>query len=241
MSEQKAKDRPLCAAYLRVSTGEQARRGNSLEDQLRRIKAYCEFAGLELRNELIFRDEGVSGGIPLAERPAGRQLVEALESGQISDVVALKLDRFFRSAIDALATVKEWNEKGIRLHLVDFGGVSLQADKAMGQFFLTMLAAFAEFERAMIAERTMNGLGAKKARGEWLGEVPLGFRVGKDGRLEEDPEQMRKIQLMKRARRRGLSYREIARKYGVSVATAHRIVNTDLRTLKARYLGRKSG
>ena len=47
---------------------------------------------------------------------------------------------------------------------------------------------------------------------------------------------MKVIRAIKRARRRGRSLREIAKRYGLNVATVHKLVNTDLRTYKARYL-----
>jgi DNA invertase Pin-like site-specific DNA recombinase len=69
----------------------------------------------------------------------------SLTSG-VSHVVALKLDRVFRNAADALVTVRAWTDAGIALHLVDMAGISLDTNSSMGTLFLTMLAAFGEFE-----------------------------------------------------------------------------------------------
>jgi len=92
----------------------------------------------------------------------------------------------------------------------------------------------AQWERETISERTRNTLHFKRQRGEWVGRIPYGFKIGPDGRLVEDPEGIRNIQRMKRLRRRGRSYREIAERFGLGVATVHYLVNTDLRRIKTR-------
>ena len=48
-------------------------------------------------------DGGVSGSVPLAERPEGKRLLEAVEKGDV--IITAKLDRAFRSAADALGTL----------------------------------------------------------------------------------------------------------------------------------------
>jgi site-specific DNA recombinase len=84
--------------YARVSTEEQARHGISLDAQVERIKAYCVAAGLQLAG--IISEEGVSGSKPLSIRPGGQQLVGSIPPR--GHIVALKLDRLFRDAADAL-------------------------------------------------------------------------------------------------------------------------------------------
>lgn len=69
-------------------------------------------------------------------------------------MVALKLDRRFRDAADALVQTRVWDRAGIALHVVDMGGQSLNTASSMGRMFLTMTAAFAELERNLISERT---------------------------------------------------------------------------------------
>jgi DNA invertase Pin-like site-specific DNA recombinase len=110
----------------------------------------------------------------LAKRPAGAKVAALLESG-VCDVVALKLDRLFRNAADALATTEEWHQAGISLHLVDMHGMALDTGSSMGKMFLTMLAAFAEFERNVISERTIAVLRHKRAHGEVYNHAPYGY------------------------------------------------------------------
>jgi DNA invertase Pin-like site-specific DNA recombinase len=165
--------RALC--YTRVSTIEQCRVGLSLEAQEDRLHAYCRVAGLELVE--VFREEGVSASIPLAKRPAGGRLLELMNGGSgITHVVALKLDRLFRDAEDALRQTKAWDKAGVSLHLVDMGGQSVSTGSAMGRMVLTVMAGCAELERNLIGERTASVLAHKKHHCRVFNHPPYGFR-----------------------------------------------------------------
>lgn len=177
-------------AYVRVST---AKQGESLDVQLDRIRKYAELQGLDLDpNPLV--DEAVSGGKPLFRRPAGgggATLARLTRSGRLSHVVALKLDRLFRDAADALTVTREWDRAGVTLHIVDMGGTMLSTGGPMGRMILTLLAGFAEWERSVIGERTANALAYKRERGEVYGPVPYGYdRAPGDNRLRANPEQL---------------------------------------------------
>jgi DNA invertase Pin-like site-specific DNA recombinase len=90
-------------------------------------------------------------------------------------VVALKLDRLFRDAEDALHQTKAWDKAGVALHLVDMGGQTLNTATAMGRFFLNTMAGFAELERNLIAERTEAALAHKKRHKQAYSPTPFGF------------------------------------------------------------------
>src|SRR5215469_16351085 len=142
---------PKCTkavAYVRVSTGKQ---DLSMEAQEERIRLYCQLLGLDLVE--VIRERGVTAKIKLKKRPEGSRIAQLVADG-VCHIVALKLDRLFRNAVDALSHVEEWEEAGIALHLVDMGGQSVNTASSMGKMLLTMLAGFAEFERNMIVERT---------------------------------------------------------------------------------------
>ncbi len=193
-------------AYIRVSTEEQAQEGVSLAAQQERIEAYCAAASLKLVE--VIREEAVSGSIPLGKRPAGSRLAGLKRNG-VRNVVALKLDRLFRNAADALVQTETWDKAGVALHLVDMGGQALNTSTAMGRFFLSMTAAFAELERNMIRERTATALHHKRDHREVYGAIPLGFRrVG--NRLEEDTEELAVVRIILASRASGRSFREIA-------------------------------
>ena len=83
----------------------------------------------------------------------------------------------------------------------------------------SVIDAFAAYERALIRSRTKTALAVKKARGERVGGVPYGFRVGTDGRLVEVPAEQAVAALTRRLRGEGRSLRQIA---AALVAKGHR-------------------
>lgn len=174
-------------AYVRVSTIEQAAEGVSLDAQEERLEAYCKMQGLELLT--IIREEGVSGSVILADRPGGREMLRLIKEKQAHHVVALKLDRLFRDAEDALRQTRSWDKAGIALHLVDMGGQTINTASAMGRMFLTMTAAFAELERNLIAERTTAALAHKKRHKQAYNHTPYGYDRSGDTLMRNDYEQ----------------------------------------------------
>jgi DNA invertase Pin-like site-specific DNA recombinase len=121
--------------YIRASTDDQT---ITLAMQAEKLRAYGALRGLDLVE--IVEDAGVSGSVPLAERPAGQRVAGDLKRHKAAHVVALKLDRLFRDAADALAQTKTWDKAGIALHLCDMGGGTLDTSSPMGRMMLTMLA-----------------------------------------------------------------------------------------------------
>jgi len=193
--------------YIRVSTEEQARGGVSLAAQEERLAAYCKMTGLEIVK--VIREEGVSAGKPLATRPGGERLLQLVARKKVKHVVALKLDRLFRDAEDALHQTKAWDKAGIALHLVDMGGQTLNTATAMGRFFLNMMAGFAELERNLIAERTATTLAHKKTHREVYSPTPYGFDRVEESLTENAQEQETLAQIFA-WRQAGWSLRKIA-------------------------------
>ena len=191
--------------YARVSTARQASEGESLDVQRRMIEGYAHMHGLVL-DEIVV-EEGVSGSIPLIERPAGGIMFAKLKDGDA--VIAAKLDRCFRSALDALTVVEQLKARGVKLHLLDLGGDI--AGNGLSKLFLTIAAAFAEAERDRIRERISNVKQDQKARGRYLGgRVPFGFRVGESGDLVEQEAEQEAIRAMVSMRAQGIALRPIA-------------------------------
>src|SRR5215212_8002984 len=174
--------------YARVSTARQASEGESLDVQRRMIEGYAHMHGLTL--DQIVVEEGVSGSVPLNDRPAGSAMLAKLRARDI--VIAAKLDRCFRSALDALNVVEQLKTRGVKLHLLDLGGDI--AGNGLSKLFLTIAAAFAEAERDRIRERVAQVKRDQRQRGRYLGgRVPYGFQVGKEGALDPVPEQQAAI------------------------------------------------
>jgi putative DNA-invertase from lambdoid prophage Rac len=192
-------------AYLRVSTARQASEGESLEVQRRQIEGYAAMHGW--RMDRVFVEEGVSGAKPLADRPEGAALLTTLKAGDT--LVASKLDRVFRSALDALQMTDELRRRGVALHLIDLGGDV--SGNGLSKLFLTIAAAFAEAERDRIRERVQLTKADQKGRGRFLGgRKPFGYTVGEAGELIEDAAEQKAILKAKRLRKQGRSLRTIA-------------------------------
>ena len=197
-------ERAVC--YIRVSTAEQAVNGVSLEAQEEKLIAYCKMYGLEIVK--VIREEGTATK-PLKDRPGGKELMGLVNSRKVNNVVALKLDRLFRNAEDALHVTRDWDSKGVSLHLVDMGGQVINTKTAIGRFFLNMMAGFAELERNMIAERTAMALEHKKRNLEPYAPTPLGFERINDT-LKKNDEEWEIVTLIFRFRTQGLTYAKIA-------------------------------
>lgn len=172
--------------YCRVSTDQQVD-GASLAEQERRIRAIASYHGLPV--EAIFRDEGVSGKIPLGQRPEGLKLMARIKEGDT--IIVSKMDRAFRSARDALMVIERLRVRGINLTLADMGTEPVTQD-GVGKLFFLILAGMAEFERERIAERTREGKKFKAAKGGYAGGfVQYGHEVkgrGRDAVLLKDAE-----------------------------------------------------
>jgi putative DNA-invertase from lambdoid prophage Rac len=201
--------------YCRVSTTRQAEEGESLDVQRRQIEGYCHMHGLDL--DQIVVEEGVSGSVPVADRPAGGAMFSKLVRGDI--VIAPKLDRLFRGALDALQVVEALKARGVKLHLLDLGGDI--AGNGLSKLFLTIAAAFAEAERDRIRERVSQVKADQKARGRFLGgSRPFGWRKAEDGSLVEIVEEQEAICEIVALRAAGKPLRAIAE---AMKAKGHRI------------------
>jgi len=130
--------------------------------QADRIEAWARNQNVLVERD--FFDDGVSGSIPLAERPQGAVMLNALKkkAGERLVVVA-KLDRLFRSVADAATTIDSWDKAGIKLVAI---GENFDMGSPLGRAMAQLASVFAELERAMIRERTKAALASKKARGE---------------------------------------------------------------------------
>ena len=138
--------------YARVSRGD----SQDLDPQLRALTdAGCD---------TIYQEEA-SGG--RADRPELARAIGALKAGDVLTV--WKLDRLSRSLRDLLFTLEAITAAGAGFRSVT---EAIDTTTAPGRLMTQMLGAFAEFERAMIRERTMNGLHHARKAGRHLGRRP---------------------------------------------------------------------
>ena len=151
--------------YIRVSTEHQ---DASAEAQAAKLEPLCD---------RLYIDRDVSGSIPLRKRPEGKQMWDALLPDDT--VVITTRDRAFRNLLDAVETLQQWQEMGIRLRILDFP-IDLSTDE--GQMMFQILTVFASYERAQTKRRTKAVLAHKRASGQPYGQLrPFGLRRKGDG------------------------------------------------------------
>ena len=214
--------------YSRVSTSDQANEGVSLEVQRQQVAGYAMMKGWTV--DTMFIEEGVSGSVPLADRPEGQRLLAAIGKGDV--IIAAKLDRAFRSAADALAVLEEMKEQGIGLHLIDLGGDV--TGNGVSKLVFTILAAVAADERDRLRTRIREARRYMASQGLHSGgSRPFGFDIvphGKLRRLVPNEDETAVIERMKAMRIEGATYRAIAAATGRPHKSVQRILERVERT-----------
>ena len=215
-----------CYGYCRVSTVAQADEGESLDVQQRQLAGYAQMNGLTI--DRVFVERGVSGSKPIADRPQGAALLAALQPGDV--LITPKLDRMFRSALDALNVLGSLRKGGISLHMIDLGGDV--TGNGVSKLVFTILSAVAEAERDRTRERVTETKRDQRQRGRYLGGTPpFGWRVGEDGALVAIPEQQAAIRRIRRLKAQGLALRTIAETMqAAGVQISHVAVRSVLKT-----------
>lgn len=179
--------------YARVSTQDQ-----NLDRQLDNLRS----AGCER----IF-NEKMTG--TKSDRPELKTMLLTLRSGDI--LVIDSFSRLSRSTKDLLDLVEQLTAMGV--HLVSLKE-NLDTTTATGKLMLTMLSALSQFERDLIAERTVDGLKAARARG----------RCGGRPRLGSDKDRKQALAMY---HANIMTNTEIAQKFGVSLSTLNRWIRTE--------------
>lgn len=151
VAKPKLRSMPRSIGYARVSTSDQ-----NLHAQLDALRA----AGCA-----DVREEHASGG--RWDRPELQRLLAELGPGDT--LVVMKLDRLSRSLGDLLRILETVEAAGAKFRSL---GESIDTGSAAGRMMMQMVGAFAEFERAMLRERTHAGLKAARARGRVGGRRP---------------------------------------------------------------------
>lgn len=175
--------------YARVSTVKQMKNGNSIDEQKAKL--------IEAGAQEIITDSYTGTKM---ERPNFTALLERLQPGD--KLIVTKLDRFARTAVEGGAIVKALHEKGVTIHILNMG---IADNTPMGRLMVTMLLAFAEFERDMIVERTQGGKDIARANGKRVDGRPKKYK----------PEQMTHALALLEDH----SYTEVEKMTGISKST----------------------
>lgn len=133
------------AIYARVSTEEQ-----NPETQIQLCKKHCEAKGYEVFNTYT---DIISGA--KQSRPAFDLLLLHMRQYYFKTIVVTKLDRIGRSLQHLISLFEEFKSKGVEFIAVT---QNIDTTTAAGKLQMQIMAAFAEFERNIISERTKEAL-----------------------------------------------------------------------------------
>jgi len=196
------------AFYIRVSSARQVEKGHSLEEQEARCRRYIEAQGWTLDERHAFIEKGVSGG--KASRPALDAMREAAERQDFDKLVGADIDRIGRSAADTLKLLDRLDELGIEP--LDPTGRGFSASDPGAQFSRNVLAAAAQYERDMLAERVRRSVPGKRARGSYNGGPrPYGYEFRDGGGLAIVDSEAEIVRRIFREYNAGKALRAIAR------------------------------
>ncbi len=218
--------------YCRISTLMQVD-NTSLKDQEDKIKMYCKLHDIVI--DKIFIDKAVSG--KSTDRPEYDKMINFVKENNIDIIIVYKNDRIHRSLYNLLAMIYELQEYEVALVSVT---EMFDTSTPQGMLFLQMLGSFAEFERAIINERTRNGRIARLNENKWVGGKPaLGYKVNKQGKFEIDEDEAKIVKYIFKLRSKGVSLAKIGTKYGFSKQKVDYILKNKNYIGVFEYIGKK--
>jgi len=170
----------IVAAYARVSTERQAE-SQTIEQQLTALRAYAAAQGWALADEQIYRDEGWSGA--RLDRPALDRLRDAAGRARVDTVLIASPDRLARRYAYQVWLLEEFARAGCAVIFLD----RPPTDDPQDALLVQIRGAVAEYERAVIADRTRRGRLAALQAGRLLpwSSPPYGYRA--DPQAPRDP------------------------------------------------------
>ena len=180
--------------YMRVSTAGQSK-GNSFEEQERLLR---KNGATELYQDAFTGTR--------TDRPNFTILLNKLQDGDT--LVITKLDRFARNTAEGLNVIQHLLERGVKVNILNMGTIDTTPT---GKLILTVMLAFAEFERDMIVQRTTEGKAIARTKDN--------FVEGRPPKYDEDTVEAA-LALLEH-----YNYREVAAITGISKSTLYRLHN----------------
>ncbi len=134
----------------------------------------------------------------------------ACRKRRVDAVIVYRYDRFARSLRQLVNALEEFRSLGIEFISLHEG---VDTSTPNGRLIFGIFASIAEFERELIRDRVKSGIAAARARGVRLGRPSLRSFTPSD------------VRLLRRDRRKGMSYAALAQKHHSSVFTTYRLLN----------------
>jgi putative DNA-invertase from lambdoid prophage Rac len=187
----------IAALYARVSTEDQ-----HCEMQLAELRAYCQRMGWTAT-------EYVEKASTRKKRPELERLLGDARQRKLDVLLVWKLDRFGRSVRELHDNIAHLDQSGVRF-LALMSNIDTDQRNPTSRLLLNMLAAFAEFERDLIQERTKAGIAQARRQGKHCGRPALVFDRAKAATL----------------RKQGRTWPEISKALSVPITTIRRALHS---------------
>ena len=191
-------DRLRVGLYARVSTHDQ----QTLPLQISAMREYAERRGWTV----IMQIEEIGSGAK--DRPARNEILAAAKRRAIDVVLVWKLDRWGRSLLDLITTLKELYAVGVAFVSLND---SLDFTTPSGQAMAGMLAVFAQYERDILRDRVKEGIAEARKNGKPHGR-PACAKILADE--------------IRRLSQRGVSQSQIAKRLEIGRTSVRRILQT---------------
>ncbi|MCB0550267.1 MAG: recombinase family protein [Phaeodactylibacter sp.] len=164
----------LAALYTRVSS-EQQKEAQTIDSQVAALQEYAHKEGYQVPEQWVFRDEGYSGSI--LRRPGLDRIRDLAAEQQLEAVLIYSPDRLSRNYAYQVILVEELNAQGVEVIFMN----APQADSPESALLLQFQGMIAEYERALIKERSRRGKRHKAKAGcvNVLAAAPYGYRYVK--------------------------------------------------------------
>ncbi len=190
--------------YGRVSTSD---KDQDPETQLMPLREFVQAQGWDVAGE--FTDTASAND--LRGRTAWRDLLELASRRRVDVILVWKLDRAFRSVAHMATTVEQLRRWNVGLRSYSEPWLDTSGTSPVGDLMLNILASFAQFERALIAERVKAGMERARRQGK---------HVGRPQALNGGLEALRPL-----IEAGTLSRRQVARRLGVTPSTVSRALS----------------
>ena len=174
--------KPSLRAYTRVSSEEQAKKGESLTAQLALIQKHCEYKGYNLIR--VYTDEGLSAA-QMRNRPELQKLLKDIQKDEI--LLVTDISRLARNSAQAITTLNELRDKGVIFQCIR---PDIDFATPMGRAMFGFYAVIGELDRDNISAHTKQTMQHLRETGRLRTVPPFGYKfVGKDKDHEPDPAQ----------------------------------------------------
>jgi len=160
------------ALYMRVSSEDQADRG-TIDAQRDFLRQFASLYQLPVTDE--YADDGVTGTLPLGERPEGRRLLQDAEAGRFGCVLVYRLTRLGRSLKALIEAHDILSRFGVTIRSAT---EPFDTSTPIGTFLFQLLGSLAQLDRAQVLEQLTRGRDRVARKGKWTeGPVPFGDMV----------------------------------------------------------------